>query len=292
MELFDKLESLDKAAHVVADCHFLNALIGAGLSLASGLMGRADAKKRDRAAAEAAKVPVVTSHKLDLKGMNQAAIEAGYNPMTILQAGGMSAFTTTSTTGQNAMAAVPTAPSVGSVFAGAAMSAFDIYRDDQKTAAAAATYFPPAPVQGTPFSGAVVRGGAFSSGGFAGGAKTVANPYGYEQKQASQTKSMPWLLDTDTKFADTEAIETEYGEPISWVYGVGKLWANTLKTATGMSSDERAAMFTRGFDKAGSLAVDAVDYVDKWLDGSAAGTTGKPGGKVDQFNDPFPAWQW
>ncbi|QIG67465.1 hypothetical protein EVB40_007 [Rhizobium phage RHph_TM3_3_14A] len=130
---------------------FLGALIGGAVSLVGGLMGRSDAKKRDAAAAKAAKVPVIsnTSHELDLKAMNAAAIAAGYNPMTILNAGGLSAFTKTrtETTGQNAMAAVPTAPSVGSVVAGAASSAFNIWRDDRQaaaqTAALSASVVPP-----------------------------------------------------------------------------------------------------------------------------------------------------
>lgn len=114
---------------------FIDALIGGGISLLGGLFGRSDAKKRDAAAAEAAKVPQVTSHQVDLSKLVTESRAAGFNPMTILNAGGLSAYTTTSVTGHNAMAAVPTAPSFGSVLAGAASSAFDIYRQDKQVAA-------------------------------------------------------------------------------------------------------------------------------------------------------------
>ncbi|MEM5245114.1 hypothetical protein VTU32_12355 [Thermoanaerobacter sp. CM-CNRG TB177] len=162
---------------------FLGALIGGAVSLVGGLMGRSDAKKRDAAAAKAAKVPVIsnTSHEVDLKALNAAAIAAGYNPMTILNAGGLSAFTKTrtETTGQNAMAAVPTAPSVGSVVAGAASSAFNIWRDDRQaaaqTAALSASSFPPAPRPGNSLM-AVLTGTAAGGASGGGGLQFAAVP--------------------------------------------------------------------------------------------------------------------
>lgn len=144
---------------------FLGALIGGAVSLVGGLAGRSDAKKRDKAAAEAAKVPVVTSHTVDLPGLVRSAEEAGFNPQTILNAGGLSAFTTTSTTGQNAMAAVPTAPSFGSVLAGAAGTAFNIYREDMDRKTAALSSFPPAPKLGMAEALGWTAGGGKALGG-------------------------------------------------------------------------------------------------------------------------------
>lgn len=293
--IFEELERKDAMlASIAMETHFWGALIGGAISLFGGIAGRKDAKKRDAAAAEAAKVPVVTSHKLHLGSLVQDAIKWGFNPMSILNAGGLSAYTVTSTTGQNAMAAVPTAPSMGSVFANAASTAFDIYRDDQKTAMAARAYFPPPPVTGGGLaSGGVVRSGAFTQGAsFASAARSAPNPYGYEQKAASQTNAMPYFGAPDPKYPDAEAIETTYGEVIAWVYGAGKLYNDAVGWITGTTAASRARAIDSGISKASSLAKDAVDYVDKWLDGQASGQQAKPAAVTDQFNDPFPAWQW
>lgn len=108
---------------------FLGAVLGIGASILGGLSKKKQAQKAADAAAEAAKVPMVTDsdtqHKVDLLGMNAAAIEAGYNPMTLLRSGGLAAFThsfsKSTTTGHNAMAAAQAqgaVPSTGSIVMG------------------------------------------------------------------------------------------------------------------------------------------------------------------------------
>ncbi|QIG67237.1 hypothetical protein EVB36_007 [Rhizobium phage RHph_TM36] len=235
---------------------FLGALIGGAVSLVGGLMGRSDAKKRDAAAAKAAKVPVIsnTSHELDLKAMNAAAIAAGYNPMTILNAGGLSAFTKTrtETTGQNAMAAVPTAPSVGSVVAGAASSAFNIWRDDRQaaaqTAALSASSFPPAPRPGNSLM-AVLTGTAAGGASGGGGLQIAAVPRLTQKAGAGMpvtpSVEQPTLtnphpnaaIDRDTR--DASAYEERYGDVAGSVAGIWVAYQDALRNVTGYDQKER-----------------------------------------------------
>jgi len=156
----------------------LNALVTGGLSLVSGLFGRSKAKKQAKAVEEqnrkieaaadlAMATPLIrdttTSQSLDLKGLTEMALANGYNPMSIINAGGLSAFTTSSTSeftmGHNATAKMqalmgaqqaPDVPSVGQIVTGALSDGFQTYRSDARDnaqrASTAAGYFPPAPV--------------------------------------------------------------------------------------------------------------------------------------------------
>lgn len=260
------------------------------LNLIGGLFARSDAKKRDRAAAEAAKVPVVTTHKVDLKGMVREGMEAGFNPMSILMNGGMAGWTTTSTTGQNAMAAVPTAPSVGSVIAGAAIKTVDDLRSDGWFRAPSPEYA----AQTLPtIGGGYAPTGALSAMSFGGkvgngGQATVNagnNPFGFELKTPTVTESIPGLLKSDPYWADAESVTAEYEDLISMPYGVWKLYQNTLMTVTGKSKVERDKVYQDLSKKAGAAVTNAYDSVRRQLEGMSRGVAVKG----DYYVDPYTA---
>lgn len=237
---------------------FLGALIG-------GLFGMADAKKRDKAAAKAAKVPVIsnTSHEVDLKGLNAAAIAAGYNPMTILNAGGLSAFTKTrtETTGQNAMAAVPTAPSFGSVFANALNSTVQSVASYASAGAGAgalsASSFLPAAV---PSVASVMR--ATPAGGSTGGAgglqfgaastltaKKGGMPVVPSIEQPTLTNPHPnAAIDPITR--DASAYEERYGDVAGSAAGVWILYQDALRNLTGLNQNERHMKYREYYEAA------------------------------------------
>lgn len=230
-------------------------------SLISGIFARSAAKKAAKAAEEAAKIPVVTetSHEVDLIGMNNKAIEAGYNPMTILNAGGLSAFTKTKnvTTGQNAMAAAQAkaaVPSMGSVFAGAIGSTLDNLTASVFQAAAPLSkdYFPPAPPKVVGMADALgwntlakTAGGAKVAGssGFVTGmngkqATVLGNPMVPEAGEVTVTN--PWAVQkVDPHFRDAEGVETRSSDVVSNGYGVWVTMHDWMYDQTGISYPDR-----------------------------------------------------
>lgn len=266
-------------AGVVPTTHgFLGALIGGAISLVGGAAARKDAKKRDEAAAEAAKVPVETesetSHTVDLKGMNQAAIDAGWNPYTILMAGGLGAFTKSNTksvtTGQNAMAAVPTAPSFGSVLAGASGTAFNLYREDAAAKAAAKptlSTFPSAPPMSaaqalglTPAGGKSARGLSFVTSNVpkasAGAPRApevetpkTQNPHIYGRIDPTNPGASAWTQ----RYGDSEVLQM--------IAGVSVIADDLIYNITGKTNKERRQQTTADIRttidaaKAGALSV-------------------------------------
>lgn len=250
---------------------FLGALLGAGASLVGGLFARSDAKKRDKAAAEAAKVPVVTSHKVDLPGLVSSAEAAGFNPLTILNAGGLSAFTTTTTTGQNAMAAVPTAPSFGSVLSGAVGKGIDIYREDAQRAAdrqvAALSSFPAAPrLDMASIFARTAGGGKAGGGGVQFGAvpslTSGANDgrplsFTYEQSSVTNPHTSAYV---DPTLADAETSETRYGdsELLSMATGAYTLYSDLVYNLTGSTNAGRNAVYSNAWEAVRSTAARVV----------------------------------
>lgn len=234
------------------DEYFLGALIG-------GIFARKDAKKAAKLAAEAAKVPQVTTseHVLDLKAMNAAAIEAGYNPQTILNAGGMSAFTKTTqtTTGHNAMAAAQAAgavPSMGSVFAGAVGSTLDAMTASTFKAMApmSTSYFPPAPKMGMAKAMGwedVITGtsGGGKAGG--GGARVLATSAMSAKAGMPQTPTIetPTVTNPHNRYAvdptirDADAFSARYGEPGEWASAPWIVYNDTMYNLTGTTNADR-----------------------------------------------------
>lgn len=329
MDLHEKLMSSTTAHQSSCEpCEFLGALIGGAVSLIGGMSARKDAKKRDAAAAEAAKVPVVseaeTSHTLDLAGMVKASLANGFNPMAILGAGGLSAFTKsfskTTTTGQNAMAAVPTAPSMGSVISGALSTGFNIYREDAAAAKAAATsYFPPAPSPGMarPLSAAGFAGlPAMSSslGKASSGAGVLAAnlPATWETGVAKVTNPNR-VMKVDPSFSDAETSADRYGDIAEEIAGARNFIADTLYNATGETFQAREARVAREQQAArpyaGGLSTKSAAVAQSWAEYVYGGVSnsiramgrGAGGGydprvypslSKDSFADPMPQWAW
>lgn len=283
-----------------------NALIGGGISLLGGLFGRSDAKKRDAAALEASKVPVVTTG--NLKEMVAAAEAAGFNPQTVLNAGGLSAFNTV--TGQNAMAGVPTAPSMGSVFANAAGNAFNIWREDRANALSS---FPPAPTRGGIASviGATRRSGlapaltsnnsapiqlAGTVGGGIGAAATSSrsktempyNPLDYVDPPVTNPEPLgrksPMGFDRhDPSVPDFGAREERDGEWGSLVDLPWHFWNRERFKLTGVPYETMMRDSPKHMQE-------ELNRIQKFNDDRRKSWQDRL--KKDGFNDPFPAWAW
>lgn len=286
---------------------FLGALIG-------GLLGRSDAKKAARAAAEAAKVPIVTSHTVDLKGMNAAAIEAGYNPMTILNAGGLSGWTTTSTIGHNAMAAAQAkgaVPSIGSVISGALSSTIDSLAGAafKSMAPMSSSYFPPAPTPDLGMAGALGWGKMQNTagGGNAGGgglqfrttptlSSSKVGAYMAPTQEAGEVVNPHSVLSIDPTAQAAEAWETYYSEPGGYVGMMDNIKNTLIYSATGITKAYRETMYGGAIAqlKKGALSTDAITARIKEVDmlGKVWSALKPPPTQKDNFNDPFPAWGW
>lgn len=273
---------------------FLGALIGGAISLIGGAKARSDAKKRDAAAAAAAEelknTPVVTdakaetSHVVDLPGLVKAAQDAGFNPMTILNAGGLSAFTKSTTTnwssvtGANAAAAaqmsVPTAPSMGTVVAGALSAGYNIYREDQAAKkayeTAALSSFPSRPtatlgsiLSGTPAGGNAGGGGAqfAAKSALVAGAPQVPD----FEKGTKVNPHSTWKVDPTIPSAEDG--ETEYGDLLGNVFGVRNLYLNTLYNLSGKTEPERHKYYAEVYESAKTgamgMATNAMEWVQK-----------------------------
>lgn len=279
--------AMEHQAHYHA---FLGALIGGAISLFGGLSARKDAKKRDAAAAEAAKVPVETeqrvSHRVDLPALVAQSQAAGFNPMTILNAGGLSAFTETeqwtSTTGQNAMAAVPTAPSFGTVLAGAASTAFNIAREDMQAAKTAAlSSFPPAPRMDMATALGWSAGGGVAGGG---GAQFRASPSlhadGRPIKGSIETPTVTnphTSAYVDPSLPDAEMSETRYGdsEILSMLTGGYTIYSDLVYNLTGSTNAGRNAVYGKAYDAVKGAYNNAASYL-RGVSGGVLSQTKKP----------------
>jgi len=253
-------------------------------SLISGIFARKQAKKNAELMAKAAKVPVVTSHTVDLAKMNQTAIDNGYHPMTLLNAGGLSAFTTTSTTGMNAMAAAAAqgaVPSMGSVFSGALSSTIDAFAGSVfkgfgslgSSGTMGAEYFPPAPSKGGGGMAAALGWDATSRSA-GGGSSAVGASYSAASRLATSAKGAPMMpsieapettnpwrqYNIDPTVAGAEAFETRYGDSeiastLAWgLTGFDDLWYNV----TGMTSLDRNKKFGQPVARAATNAFDTI----------------------------------
>lgn len=307
---------------------FLGALIGGGLSLIGGLFGRKDAKKKDRKAKKdadiankkaeeenkkaeeraekASKTPVITktASKVDLKGLVQAAQDAGFNPVTYLNSGALSAYTSTTskTTGSNAGAltnvgyipptfATASAPSVGSVIAGALGTGFNIAREDGLfQAKAAVNSFPSAPKPGwaqampemfTTAAKAFVTKGTMSQ-------KMPTDGSAIRPSVETPTMTNPHTSAyVDPTVSDAEMMETRYGDSeILAMYGaVTRGYADLVYNVTGSTSAGRSKVYEWMWNKAtGALkqGVGMANHANAFEAIQAAGGTSR--GKLSTRN--------
>jgi len=274
-------------------------------SLISALFGRKEAKRNAKLMEEAAKVPLVSTNVANLAEMNKAAIENGYNPMTVLNAGGLSAFSKTTTTGHNAMAAAQAraaVPSFGSVLAGAVGSTLDSLTGSLFKSAlpTSKSYFPPAPSADFGMAGALGwnsgggrvsanAGGAFASPAFKSARlATNAGAPMLPAFDAPETVN-PWVqYGVDPTTGGAAPFTQRYGESelVEMVAGVYAGWDDIWYNVTGMTSQERyktlgqpvAKVVTNAFDsvKAGALTRDpkkdfntfgkaAFEFFEPWM---------------------------
>lgn len=249
-------------------------------SLLSGIFGRKDAKRAARLAEEAAKVPLVSTNVANLAEMNKQAIANGYNPMTILNAGGLSAFSTTTTTGHNAMAAAQArgaVPSFGSVLTGAIGKTIDSITGSlfksalPASAGMGASYFPPAPSADFGMAGALgwntgstvsaQRGGAIASPAFK--SSRLATNAGAPMLPAfdrPQTVN-PWVqYGVDPSTGGAEPFAQRYGESelVETIAGVYAGWDDIWYNVTGMTSQERYKAMGQPVAKVANNAFDSV----------------------------------
>jgi len=252
-------------------------------SLISGIFARNDAKKNAKLMAEAAKVPVVTTHEFDGAGMNADAIKNGYNPLTYLKMGLASAFTKTSVTGQGAMAAAAAAgavPSFGSVLAGAVGSTLDSLAGAafRNMGSMGKDYFPPAPSPDMGMASAMgwnaisrSSGGGSSAVGAKFGATSMLASAGRVGKPGSGASMYPEIEQPKTQnphsrffidptSAGAAAYEERYGDSelaSMWAGGVTAMddfWYNV----TGMTSDDRYKAYGQPVAKAVTNAFDSI----------------------------------
>lgn len=311
--LFEALISTPDVQHA-----FLGALIG-------GIFARKDAKKKARLMEEAAKVPMVTEteHELDLGAMNAHAEANGYNPMTVLMAGGLSAFTKTknTTTGHNAMAAAEArgnVPSFGSVLSGALSSTIDSLAGAAFSSMApmSKSFFPAAPASAGGMAEALgwATSTKTAAGGLAGGggARFTATPalasasgkagqYIMPEFEAPSRINPHYGLKIDPTSASAEDWEKEYSEAGGWYGGFENIYNNVMYNLTGTTRAGRTlvAIGAANLIGAGALSPTNVgevlskgvanryQHVKDWVEK----TNGSKGVK-DNFGDPFPKWAW
>lgn len=159
------------------------------------------------------------------------------------------------TTGHNAMAAVPQAPSVGSVIANAAGNAFDTYRQDQQRAAdnayrdkvldaqiAARATPSAANTSGSSFyvpsmvsAGSAVRQGATA-------ALSRSAPRTPSVETPTVTNPYSGNIQVDDTVSDIAAAEDRYGELGALPFAIRNYIADLLKNVTGTTTAERAAV--------------------------------------------------
>nr|QJB21423.1 MAG: DNA pilot protein [Microvirus sp.] len=243
---------------------FLGAVLGIGASILGGLSAKKQAKKQAAAAEEAAKVPMVTDsdtqHVVDLKAMNAAAIEAGYNPLTLLRSGGVQAFTRShsksTTTGHNAMAAAQAqaaVPSTGSIIMGALGDGLSSVAQSMPSFSGKVGAFGgAAPVSavasvasslglGGAGFGAAAGGGGVTKGGVVKNAGAPMTPV----FKAPETVN-PWrTYSVDSTTGGAEPFTQRYGESelAEMVAGTLSLADDVWYNITGMTSQQRNEQF-------------------------------------------------
>lgn len=279
---------------------FINALIGGGISLIGGLFG----KKKDKPQV------TTTSHEVDLGRLTREAIAAGYNPRTILNAGGLSAYTTTTGTATGGPGSGGTS-AIGHI-ANAAGAAFNIFREDAASKAVMSSSFPSAPSQ--PMSRAMgwssLPGGSaaartsvptirasgmmsrLTSSQALGGNDVVKPELGgqvkptYEAPTITNPNAIGGGL-VDPSLVDAEMVETRKGDSwMNWPYYARVHFADAWYNATGETNRQMGQRMTREMAGNRSMAEGIVGLVVKY--GLPALGFGKPYKKeADAVVDPF-----
>lgn len=227
--------------------------------------------KREQLGRELLTIPEVTGSWVDVDGMMAAAERSGFNPVTWLQAGGMSAYQQTWRTGHNAADAfklmvpeyalaqasqVPQQHSALSAFGGAlsaGASAFGTqFRADMSYDLQAQKLAQAESMMGFGLSGrnglmtAINYGGTGGSSARVGagavrGLSTAISdlPYPEKWKAGDVEVTNPWgraFIDHTVSNADTK--ETRYGEPGDWLFGVDTMIHDAARNLSGRTIRE------------------------------------------------------
>lgn len=200
----------------------LGSIIGGGLSIVGGLLGKKQKTQK-------------TETSVDYVKMVREARRAGFNPLTALRNGGSAGFSTSTTTGggMGLSAIVGNAVTgLGNAFANHDPMAEKRAETEQDLLEAQLQeyndrrngegyYKKRSPDLG---SAPAVKASRLVNGPGKTAAADPKNPYGFEQKDASQTNSLKGLLPGrgSSKWADTQSVEDEFGDFVSLPYGVGK----------------------------------------------------------------------
>lgn len=254
-------------------------------SLISGIFGRKDAKKKARLMEEAAKVPIVTTPTLNLGGLVKDAEAHGFHPQTILNAGGLASYTSTSVTGTGAMAAAEArgnVPSFGSVLSGALGSTIDSLAGSMFSGLSGGTgfgknFFPNAPMPDMGMSAALgwsapsapriaagggLRGGYTNSGSSSyGGTGALGRGQPMLPEVVRPETQNPWKrFNIDYTSPGAAAFEERYGdsELYSMLGGVLTTADDFWYNVTGMTSDDRYKKMGQPISKYATNAFDSV----------------------------------
>lgn len=245
------------------------ALAAGAISLASGYFSSQSAKKtakkqqmahawaqimQNEAAAEAQRS--YEAKPVDIKQMMKDAEEAGFNPVTWLQAGAMQTYNRLGAVQlgmpQYSPSPVTHVPGNGEIFANAAGAAFNVYRDDLKTEQAQTFQ---KSLFGATMSGAQAgkKAGKGPSSFYVpatvthGSASTNRNALGLsggptKPDVGDTTYTNPWsFFKVDPTIRDADAHSTRYGES---ELGETEVWlankmGDFMYNATGLNRDQR-----------------------------------------------------
>lgn len=226
---------------------------------------------RERLGREMLTVPEETERGgwVDVDGFMAAAERSGFNPVTFLNAGGLSAYSQTwqRTTGHNAEAAyklmvpdyalsqasqVPQQHSMLSAFGGALTAGVNTfgtqYRADQSYDLQMARLLQGTVNQGMGLSQSNGLTTALSFGGgttpglrraseSAGGVSALPYPQSWERGKVEVTNpSGKWYIDPTV--ADAEPYETRYGDLAQELFGASNLFQDMVRTTTGKTLRE------------------------------------------------------
>lgn len=292
------------------DYGFINALVSGGISLVSGLFGR----KKDKPQV------TTTSHEVDLGRLVSESIANGFNPRSILNAGGLSAYTKTTSTGTGGPGSGGTS-AIGHI-ANAAGTAFNVFREDAAAKQAALSVFPDAPTNSmssalgwsrAPAMGRTVSsvpsikqgGGTLSASKglvMTGGNSVVKPEAGGQVKPTYEAPTItnPYQVGgglVDPGFVDAEMYETRNGDSIlNYPYMLRVKLNDEAYNFTGLTNKQRADQWKRDPYGLQGLAKTVTGVVVKYglpaLGLSNANSKKEADAIVDPFGGPNSVRNW
>lgn len=170
--------------------------------------------------------PKTVRSEVDFGKMVADAEAAGFNPLTVLRNGGMAGYAMTHSPGLNAAEAF--GQGLTGVGASLGQLSSDILAQQR-----AATEWKVAEAQIANLQADTrMRSQSFNVPTYQGSARdSVKGPWEVAKPEpvvAIRTGGATWL--PDTGWSNTQEFEDRYGDPMSWIYGVGAFGADVLNT--------------------------------------------------------------